>query len=748
MKNFIKQLLKKTPIYGAVFRYRHYKNHILPDHKYLYSLYLQEFKVRYANKWLTKKPKVINLNANDICNSKCTMCNIWQQKQEYEVTPSELKRVLSDPLFSEIEHIGITGGEPTLREDLPQLYEAVMDAIPTIQGLSIITNAIRKEDVINRIEKSIEVVHKRNKFFSMMVSVDGFGGVHDRIRGREGNFETAMSVIRHFMAKGIPVSIGSTISKGNVWDAEELLYFMRKEGLYGRFRVAEFIKRLYNDDRSEVIRNFSEDETYQLTIFFYKLIYAFETDPKYKRTYLSIIDVLNGKKRRIGCPYQTEGVVLNSRAELAYCAPKSPIIGNTRTKSALKIYESQMATRENIIAKNCDDCIHDYHYDITLNEFKEQQEEAYWKEQINVHNPSLQPGIKDGKRKFSYLSNTATKAFIMGWYGTETVGDKAILAGIILDLKKKYGDKLQIVIGSIFPYITHRTVKELALDAIVVPSYGLEMIENAKHSDITIMGGGPLMDLDDLAIPLHAFRVAHKHGKQTIVYGCGIGPLYEEHNRNVVKEILSLSSEIRLRDNGSMKLAKEYGFANATLSGDYARYYLQNAQWSSTVENQNVMSCYLREWTYEYSKDLSHEQFLELKERFETGIAEYIVAKAKEMGVKEVLLQNMHNFVIGNDDRDFSRYFIEKYFKGVSEINITFDNKLATVDSIVHAMRSSKHNICMRFHSVLFAQTLNVPFTAIDYTKGGKIRNYLMDNNASEHMMTVEDFSSKQYSPL
>jgi polysaccharide pyruvyl transferase WcaK-like protein len=56
-------------------------------------------------------------------------------------------------------------------------------------------------------------------------------------------------------------------------------------------------------------------------------------------------------------------------------------------------------------------------------------------------------------------------------------------------------------------------------------------------------------------------------------------------------------------------------------------------------------------------------------------------------------------------------------------------------------MKKSKLNICMRFHSVLFAHTLNTDFIAIDYTMGGKIHAFLKDNNVLEKERTVESFT-------
>jgi hypothetical protein len=45
----------------------------------------------------------------------------------------------------------------------------------------------------------------------------------------------------------------------------------------------------------------------------------------------------------------------------------------------------------------------------------------------------------------------------------------------------------------------------------------------------------------------------------------------------------------------------------------------------------------------------------------------------------------------------------------------------------------------MRFHSVLFAETLDVPFTAIDYTNGGKIQAYLRRRRRTERLIQIED---------
>jgi len=96
----------------------------------------------------------------------------------------------------------------------------------------------------------------------------------------------------------------------------------------------------------------------------------------------------------------------------------------------------------------------------------------------------------------------------------------------------------------------------------------------------------------------------------------------------------------------------------------------------------------------------------------------------------------MHNFVIGNDDRDFNYHFVERYFSGRK---VYIEDKLSTVETIIESMNSSQLNLCMRFHSVVFANTLDTDFIAIDYTSGGKINSFLAERNKRNRMAMMTD---------
>lgn len=696
-----------------------------------------------------KKIEVINLNAIDVCNSKCQMCNIWKQKVDAKKTPEEFGEILNNKLFKDVKHVGVTGGEPTLRDDILELYRAIIDSLKNLEGLSIISNGIKSSSVKEKIKDISKLCKSRGISFGAMISLDGYKSKHDEIRGIPGNFESSIEVIKDLKNEGIPVSIGCTISKGNVFDVEDLLYFLRKEKIYGRFRIAEFIERLYNNDRGDVIRAFSEDEKYQLAIFFHKLELTFEKHEIYKRTYRNIRYMLLGGNRKIGCPYHSQGVVLNANGEISYCSPKSPVLGDASNMSADLIYQENLSTRKKILKENCSSCIHDYHYPLLIDEFFTEKLKKLQRKIFLTRNLRLAELFVSGLSFVLPKQKKSRKVVIVGWYGTETVGDKAILGGILEGIKRE-GENFELVIGSINPYITERTLVEMEIFGKVVDSKSLSLFNEIRTSTEVIMGGGPLMSIEELMIPYLSFLFAKKKRVKTIVYGCGIGPLDGDAKfEKIVNRILQVSDQVLLRDQDSVK--KTEGIieqSKVSMSGDPAKVYLKSPSFQAKLERlvdkekKNELSLYLREWTYEYAKGIEKKDFFLKREQFERGLADYIKSVAKEKQVDSIRFWHMHNFVVGNDDRDFSIRFIDTYFADY-EIPVSYDKGLSTIETICKSMMESKYCICMRFHSLLFADTLSASYEVIDYTLGGKIYNYLKDGKQLSRLVSFDSITKK-----
>ncbi|MEQ9306522.1 MAG: polysaccharide pyruvyl transferase family protein, partial [Marinoscillum sp.] len=325
----------------------------------------------------------------------------------------------------------------------------------------------------------------------------------------------------------------------------------------GRFRVAEFIKRLYNEDRGEVIRNFTEEEIFHLQCFFKKLELTFETNPQYIRTYKSIQSILAGGKRTIACPYQSKGLVMDSRGDIHYCAPKSGNLGSSLKNSALDLFNSNLDERQRLLNENCDDCVHDYHAPITYDEYVKEENQTYWRNFFKLKHLRKARWLYTRLRFGKFPKSDRKTIYVTGWYGTETVGDKAIL-GHILDYYVDKYDNPKFYVSSMHPFLTEKTMRELGVEAEVVFTDSFDFAKTAAFADITVMGGGPLMDMGSLAIPLWAFKIAKHFKKETIIFGCGLGPLKQPKFINTVKELIKLSDQVWLRDSNSVTLSSEF----------------------------------------------------------------------------------------------------------------------------------------------------------------------------------------------
>lgn len=720
---------------------------------------LNESVEKYLHEFLPLKPETINLLVNDVCNSRCQMCLIWQNKKDKELTPNELSDILSDNLFDKIKYIGVSGGEPTLRSDLPEIYKAICLKSPNIKSTGIITNGIIHDVVKKRILESAAICKDHGISFNVMVSLDGIEEVHDVVRGRNNNFESAVSLLKFFHEEtDIPTSFGCTITTSNALYVDELLDYAKSEGLYGRFRIAEYIERLYNSNQTEFIRSFDEKTSYHLGLFFFRAEHGFEPAPSIRKTYKNIRGMLvENKPRLIGCPYQSKAVVLTANGELLYCSPKSPSLGSTLNHPAKELYFSNLFKRKEIKEKNCSTCIHDYHVPVTAIEaitsyfeIKKRKHKYACQRLINLASKASKK-----QKKIEYPSLLSSQdVLVVGWYGTETAGDKAILWAIIDNLRSRRNPPKNIYLSSLYPFVSQWTLKEMSLSGIsIIETYSREFEEVCDKVDEVVMGGGPLMDIAALNHILYAFIQAAKNNAIARVEGCGIGPLENPLYVDVVSKIFGLSDHITLRDRASTdRSLQDFSVGRATTTTDPATDYVRFVRNSDLLEKSTSIlgdtkniSCFLREWSLEYKGDLSQAEFNTVKLQFEKQLAKLVLTMSEKEKLKIHLLP-MHTFHVGGDDRVFNRRFAKQISflakENQTKTDIAFARVPVSPIEILQSMYHSQLNLCMRFHSVLFAENLGVPYLAIDYTNGGKIRAFLESKNKLNKLISLQDVAS------
>jgi MoaA/NifB/PqqE/SkfB family radical SAM enzyme len=132
-------------------------------------------------------PVNITISTSYRCNSRCKTCNVWLLPND-DFTLEEWDRT-----FQSLGHapywFTFSGGEPTLRKDLPAMIaSAYHHCRPGI--INIPTNGIQDKLIPGRIEQIVQACPQAQVIVNL--SLDGVGLKHDAIRGVKGNFVRAM----------------------------------------------------------------------------------------------------------------------------------------------------------------------------------------------------------------------------------------------------------------------------------------------------------------------------------------------------------------------------------------------------------------------------------------------------------------------------------------------------------------------------------------------------------------------------
>ena len=148
-----------------------------------------------------------------ICNFRCLFCYHLKHLNNYDVPPLEtLRRRLTIFKKCNIETVDITGGEPTVRPDLPEIVHLIRRDF-NIEHVCIITNGFRMADL--SYIRSLQEAGVDECLFSLHGSS---AEVHDSLVGVEGSFHRLMKAIENAEKLNLRIRVNTTVTKKNYED--------------------------------------------------------------------------------------------------------------------------------------------------------------------------------------------------------------------------------------------------------------------------------------------------------------------------------------------------------------------------------------------------------------------------------------------------------------------------------------------------------------------------------------------------
>ncbi|MGZ3597040.1 MAG: radical SAM protein [Syntrophales bacterium] len=169
-----------------------------------------------------RRPVVV-WNMTRRCNLNCIHCYSSSQNIRYsnELTTDEGKKLISDLASFGSPVLLFSGGEPMIREDLPELAEFAVD-----QGMRVVlsTNG-------TLLTRELAYTFKKVGVSYVGVSVDGMEKTHDGFRGVKGSFDMTLKGIRICRDEGIKVGMRVTMNRKNIADIPALFDLIEKENI-------------------------------------------------------------------------------------------------------------------------------------------------------------------------------------------------------------------------------------------------------------------------------------------------------------------------------------------------------------------------------------------------------------------------------------------------------------------------------------------------------------------------------------
>ncbi|RJP80991.1 MAG: radical SAM protein [Desulfobacteraceae bacterium] len=228
---------------------------------YIQELLPKMIQYRLARYGIAGPGMPINLtfSVTNICQSRCKTCNIWElyknnpQKRQTELTLAEINTI-----FQSMGHVyvfNISGGEPFLRGDLPQIIESACRYL-TPGIIHIPTNAIAIRKIRKQVAEILDLLETQFPTVRLTIkpSLDHIGEKHDEIRGVPGNFEKVMELFHYLKQlqaehKNLHAELGTVISCWNVGEIEIISEYVSQLGADSyRNEIAEQRSEMFNQE--------------------------------------------------------------------------------------------------------------------------------------------------------------------------------------------------------------------------------------------------------------------------------------------------------------------------------------------------------------------------------------------------------------------------------------------------------------------------------------------------------------------
>ena len=338
------------------------------------------------------------------CNARCTMCNRYKapSKPEEEISIETIKKL------PKMYFTNITGGEPFIREDLPEI---VRELYKKSDRIVISTNGFFTDRIIKLCEEFPNV--------GIRISIEGLEETNNKIRGLDDGFNRGYSTLKKLVEMKHPdVGFGMTVQDANAKDLVPL-YDLSNE-LNMEFATASLHNSFYFVEAKNIIH-----DRLMVAKEFEKLINKLlesNSPKKWFRAYFNhgLINYIFGQKRLLPCDMAFDTFFIDPYGDVMPCngTKEKEVMGNLNDQTWNELWNSEQAEKVRTKVRHCDrqcwmigsvsPAMHKYIWKPTLWVIKHKFLKFYKKDKYSMFENKIVRDYKEGKVTKEELDKCST----------------------------------------------------------------------------------------------------------------------------------------------------------------------------------------------------------------------------------------------------------------------------------------------------------------------------------------------------
>ncbi len=283
---------------------------------------------------VSHSPLALAHHVTSLCNARCKMCDMWKRSPRHtdDLSREDIFAMLDDAKEAGMIGYIAWGGEPLLREDLPELLQfAKKKKFLTM----LVTNGFLLAERCKEIAPFTNLIY---------ISIDSNSPLHDEMRGLEGILKNAIDGIKACKREKIKITINSVISNLNLDEIDGLCELSKELDVPIVFEPMQIVS-----EHNRHLKATDED----LKVAFSKIL-------KYQRSGYKIDSCTEylqnfSKQKKYVCHTAKCYVTIDAHGNITTCSENKKW-GNVKERSFAEVFDSMEFKEFCRKAEKCNKC--------------------------------------------------------------------------------------------------------------------------------------------------------------------------------------------------------------------------------------------------------------------------------------------------------------------------------------------------------------------------------------------------------